>query len=50
MRVAPTAAVASTIAGSSTSINFITVDQLAFTGVPDGNGRVAGTWTASSEL
>jgi hypothetical protein len=50
MRVAPTAAVASTIAGSSTSINFMTVDQLAFTGIPDGNGRVAGTWTASSEL
>jgi hypothetical protein len=50
MRVAPTAVVASTIAGSSTSINFITVDQLAFTGIPDGNGRVAGTWTASSEL
>jgi len=50
MRAAPTVAVASTIAGSSTSINFITVDQLAFTGIPDGNGRVAGTWTASAEL
>lgn len=50
MRTAPTAAVASTIAGTSTSINFITVDQLAFTGIPDVNGRVAGTWTASAEL
>jgi hypothetical protein len=50
MRTAPTTVVASTIAGTSTSINFATVDQLAFTGVPDAGGRVAGTWTASAEL
>jgi hypothetical protein len=50
MRAAPTGAIVSTIAGSGHSIFGATVDQLAVSGAPDGNGRVGAVWSASIEL